>query len=101
MKRIRKALEEFKADTWGVEKSIVQIIIVLAVLMLSVLIVAPLQDQTEKQVTKLNDTNTQNTWNDIKSATWGALSMFTIVPYVIVFVVIIGLILMIARGVGG
>ncbi len=85
------------ADTWGVEKSLIQVVIVLAVLMLSVLIVAPLQDQSEKQVSKINDTNTQQTWSDIKSATWGALSMFTIVPYVVVFVVIIGLILLIAK----
>jgi len=89
--------KEFMADTWGVEKSLIQVVIVLAVLMLSVLIVAPLQDQSEKQVSKINDTNTQQTWSDIKSATWGALSMFTIVPYVVVFVVIIGLILLIAK----
>jgi len=90
-------LDRFKADTWGIEQNIIQVVIVLAVLMLATLILAPLQNQAETQITKLNDTQVSNTWSDIKEATWGSMSMFTIVPYVVIFVVIIGLILLIAR----
>ena len=81
------------SDEKAVIPSIIQVLVVLAVLMLSVLILAPLQDQAEEQITKLGDENVNATWSDIKDATWGSMTMFTIVPYVVVFVVIIALIL--------
>ena len=84
---------KFVNDERGITGNIVGVIVVLAVLMLSVLILAPLQDQAEEQITKLGDENVNSTWSDIKDAMWGSMTMFTIVPYVIVFVVIIGLIL--------
>ena len=83
----------FASDEKGITGNIVGVIVVLAVLMLSVLILAPLQNQAEEQITKLGDSQVNNTWSDIKEAMWGSMTMFTIVPYVIVFVVIIGLIL--------
>jgi len=158
------------------ERNIIQVVIVLSVLMLSALILAPLQGQSEAQVkqigisqseqvtvnstkslgpyqlsyypivedsetisigstvytrdidytmdydagtftvisgssleadtatdTQVNVTYEQvdpdvlTSWSDIKDATWGSMSMFTIVPYVVIFVVIIGLIMAIAR----
>ena len=83
----------FVSDERGITQNIVGVIVVLAVLMLSVLILAPLQQQAEEQINQLNDTQVNSTWSDIKDAMWGSMTMFTIVPYVIVFVVIIGLIL--------
>ena len=80
-------------DQRGVVDNIISVIIVVVVLMLSVLIVAPLQEQAQSQVDALNNTEATATFADVTEATWGAISTFSIVPYVVVFIVIIGLIM--------
>lgn len=77
--------------------SIIQIIIVVVVLMLAALILAPLQSQAQDRITDLNNTDASDTFTDISDASWGSLSTASIIPYVVVFVVILGLI----AGLGG
>ena len=80
----------------SVAKEAIGIIVVLAVLMMAVLVLAPLQNQAEQQVASLNDSQAQSTFQSIAQAGWGALNMFGIIPYIVVAIVIIGLLLRIA-----
>lgn len=96
-RRSIKWLKKLVEDNRAVTDSVIQIVIVLATLMLAVLILAPLQQQAGARVAVINDAQVNTTWTDIVNAAWGALSMFSIVPYVVVFIVILGLILMIGR----
>lgn len=98
-RRSIKWLKKWVEDNRAVTDSVIQIVIVLATLMLAVLILAPLQQQAGERVETIAKNNTQinTTWTAIVDAAWGALSMFSIVPYVVVFIVILGLILMIGR----
>jgi len=86
-----------KMDNKAQAGSIISIIIVVVVLMLAALILAPLQNQAQERVTDLNNTDATNTFDDITDASWGSLSTASIIPYVVVFVVILGLI----AGLGG
>ena len=79
-----------------VAREAIGIVVVLAVLMMAVLVLAPLQNQASQQVATLNDSQAQSTFNSIAQAGWGALNMFGIVPYIVVAIVIIGLLLKIA-----
>jgi len=76
---------------------IIGIVVIVVVLMLSALILAPLQEQANDRITELNNSNATSTFNDITASSWGALSTASIIPYVIVFMVIIGLIIGLAR----
>lgn len=76
-----------------VARDAIGIVVILAVLMISVLVYAPIQDQAKTQVQKLNDTDATNTFNSIASSGWGALEMYSIVPYIVVAVVILGLLI--------
>jgi len=90
-----------KMDDKAQAGSIIQIIIVVVVLMLAALILAPLQDQAQDRIDQLNVNGTAqdaaDTFVDITDASWGSLSTASIIPYVVVFVVILGLI----AGLGG
>lgn len=88
---IRKLNDEAQAG------SIISIIIVVVVLMLAALILAPLQNQAQDRVTDLGNPEANATFQDITDASWGSLSTASIIPYVVVFVVILGLI----AGLGG
>ncbi len=96
-----RGVVKFWHDNRAIASNILTIVIVLVTLMLSVLVVAPLQKQSETRVTDLNDSQVSSTWSNIKEATWGSLDMATIIPYVVIFVVIIGLIMIIGKKSGG
>ena len=85
-------MERLTKDNKAQAGSIIGIVIVVVVLMLSALILAPLQNQAEGRVADLNNTEASATFKDITAASWGSLSTASIIPYVIVFVVILGLI---------
>lgn len=87
-----KLIKAMQMDNKAQAGSIIGIVIVVVVLMLSALILAPLQNQAEGRVADLNNSEASATFNDITSASWGSLSTASIIPYVIVFVVILGLI---------
>ena len=91
--KIKNRVKTFKDDQRGVAREAIGIIVVLAVLMMAVLVLAPLQNQAEQQVANLNDSQAQSTFQSITQAGWGALNMFGIVPYIVVAIVIIGLLL--------
>ena len=91
--KIKNRVNGFIADERGVAREAIGIVVVLSVLMMAVLVLAPLQNQAEQQVAKLNDSQAQSTFQSIAQAGWGALNMFGIVPYIVVAIVIIGLLL--------
>lgn len=90
-------MDNFSKNEKAQVGSIISIIVVVVTLMLAVLVVAPLQDQASERVAALNDTDVDNTFADIKDATWGSISTASIIPYVIVFIVILGLIVSLGR----
>jgi len=70
--------------------SAVGILVLLATLMLCALLYGTLQAQVDPKIAELNDANATASFESIKSSGWGAIDLFSMVPYVAVFIVIIG-----------
>lgn len=70
--------------------SAIGILVLLAVLMLCALLFGTLQAQVDPKIAALNDANATSSFDSIKTSGWGAIDLFSMVPYVAVFVVIIG-----------
>lgn len=77
--------------------SAVGILVLLVTLMLISLLFATLQSQTQDKVTALNDANATASYNHIVSTGWSSIDLYSMVPYVAVFIVILGLLMGIAR----
>ena len=76
-----------------VARDAIGVVVILAVLMIAVLVFAPLEDNANKQVQNLNDSQATSTFNTIAQSGWGALQMYSIVPYIVVAVVILSLLI--------
>ena len=76
-----------------VARDAIGIVVILAVLMISVLVYAPIEDQARQQVQALNDSQASSTFSSIANSGWGALQMYSIVPYIVVAVVILGMLI--------
>lgn len=70
--------------------SAIGILVLLATLMLCALLFGTLQGQVDPKIAALNDANATASMNNVKTSGWGAIDLFSMVPYVAVFVVIIG-----------
>lgn len=95
------ATAQFKAFSKN-EKAFAQgsaigILILLATLMLCALLFGTLQGQTDPKIAALGSAEANTSYANIKSSGWGAIDLFSMVPYVGVFVVIIGALM----GLGG
>ena len=75
----------------------VGILVLLVTLMLCALLFGTLQGQTEPKIEALNDANATTSFNNIKTTGWGSIDLFSLVPYVAVFIIILGLLM----GIGG
>ncbi|MDI9395799.1 MAG: hypothetical protein QM426_10495 [Euryarchaeota archaeon] len=70
--------------------SAIGILVLLATLMLSSLLFGTLQEQVDPKIAALGDANASASYDNVKSSGWGSIDLFSMVPYVAVFVVIIG-----------
>jgi len=75
----------------------VGILVLLVTLMLCALLFGTLQGQTEPKITALNDANATASFNNIKTTGWGSIDLFGMVPYVAVFIVILGMLIGLTR----
>lgn len=77
--------------------SAIGILVLLATLMLCALLFGTLQGQTDSKIAALASDEANTSYSNIKTSGWGAIDLFSMVPYVGVFVVIIGALM----GLGG
>jgi hypothetical protein len=87
----------FRDERAFAQGSAVGILILLATLMLCALLYGTLQGQTDAKIAALESDEANASYANIVSSGWGAIDLFSMVPYVGVFVVIIGALM----GLGG
>ncbi|MDP4225229.1 MAG: hypothetical protein Q8910_02470 [Bacteroidota bacterium] len=73
------------------------ILVLLVTLMLSALLFGTLQGQTNPKIDALSDANATASYNNIKSSGWSSIDLFGMVPYVAVFIVILGMLMGLTR----
>jgi hypothetical protein len=80
----------FKDEKAFAQGSAIGILVLLATLMLCALLFGTLQGQVDTKIYALNDESANTSYANLKTSGWGAIDLFSMVPYVGVFVVIIG-----------
>ena len=87
-------MKSLKTDEHGYfSGNAIGILVLLVTLMLCALLFGTLQGQTEPKITALNDANATSSFNNIKTTGWGSIDLFGMVPYVAVFIVILGMLM--------
>lgn len=69
------------------------ILVLLVTLMLCALLFGTLQGQTQDKIDALNDSAASASFDNIASSGWGSIDLFGMVPYVAVFIVILGMLM--------
>jgi hypothetical protein len=77
--------------------SAIGILVLLVVLMLSALLFATLQAQTDTKIAAVGDDAANASYENIKNTGWGSIDLFGLVPYVAVFIVILGMLMGLSR----
>lgn len=98
-KRGLKALH--KNENGFMAASAVGILVLLVTLMLCALLFATLQGQTDDKIAALGDETANNSYINIKTAGWGSIDLFSLVPYVAVFIIILGMLIGLSKNAGG
>lgn len=87
-------MKAFKKDENGyMSGNAVGILVLLVTLMLCALLFGTLQGQTEPKIAALADENATASFDNIKDTGWGSIDLFSMVPYVAVFIVILGMLM--------
>lgn len=81
--------------------SAVGILVLLVTLMLCALLFGTLQGQTDDKIASLNDNTANASYGNIKTAGWGSIDLFSLVPYVAVFIIILGMLIGLSKNAGG
>lgn len=77
--------------------SAISILVLLVTLMLCALLFGTLQGQTEPKIISLGDDNATQSFNNIKTTGWGSIDLFGMIPYVAVFIVLLGMLMGLTR----
>lgn len=77
--------------------SAIGILVLLVVLMLCALLFGTLQGQTSGKISELNDANATASFNAIAATGWGSIDLFGMIPYVAVFIVLLGMLMGLTR----
>lgn len=77
--------------------SAIGILVLLVTLMLCALLFGTLQGQTSDKISALNDANATESFNHIKETGWSSIDLFGLVPYIAVFLIMLGMLMGIAR----
>lgn len=85
--QIRSIFKDEKAFAGG---SAIGILVLLATLMLCALLFGTLQGQVDPKIAALASEDANSSYANMKTSGWGAIDLFSMVPYVAVFIVIIG-----------
>jgi len=73
------------------------ILVLLVTLMLCALLFGTLQGQTDAKIAALNSEDANASYANIKETGWGSIDLFGMVPYVAVFIVILGMLMGLTR----
>lgn len=73
--------------------SAISVLVLLVTLMLCALLFGTLQGQTDAKIAALNDANATASYGNIKTTGWSSIDLFGLVPYVGVFIVILGMLM--------
>jgi hypothetical protein len=74
----------------SVQGGAIGVLVLLVTLILCALLFGTLQQQTDTKIAALNDVNATASYASIKATGWGSIDLFSMVPYVFVFVIILG-----------
>lgn len=77
--------------------SAVGILVLLVTLMLCALLFGTLQGQVDDKISTLNDANATESFSHIKETGWSSIDLFGLVPYIAVFLIMLGMLMGIAR----
>lgn len=77
-------------DDGSVQGGAIGVLVLLVTLILAALLFGTLQAQTDVKIAALNDVNASASYANIKNTGWGSIDLFSMVPYVFVFVIILG-----------
>src|SRR5574344_934220 len=73
------------------------ILVLLVTLMLCALLFGTLQGQTDSKIAALGSEDANTSYANIKATGWGSIDLFGMVPYVAVFIVILGMLMGLTR----
>lgn len=85
--------EVFISKKGSMSGEAIGILVLLITLLLCSLLFATLQEQIGDKVESLNDANATASYNHITSTGWSSIDLFSLVPYVAVFIIILGLLM--------
>jgi hypothetical protein len=77
--------------------SAIAILVLLVTLLLCALLFGTLQGQTDPKIAALNDANATASYDNIKATGWSSIDLFGLIPYVAVFVVLLGMLMGLSR----
>jgi hypothetical protein len=83
-------LKNEKASMSG---SAISVLVLLVTLMLCALLFGTLQGQTDTKIAALNDANATASYQNIRNTGWSSIDLFGLIPYVAVFIVILGMLM--------
>lgn len=90
-----------KNESGYMASSAVGILVLLVTLMLCALLFGVLQGQTDDKIAALGDETANGSYANIKTAGWGSIDLFSLVPYVAVFIIILGMLIGLGKSAGG
>lgn len=100
-KSYKRGLTALHKNESGMASSAVGILVLLVTLMLCALLFGVLQGQTDDKISSLNDETANASYANIKTAGWGSIDLFSLVPYVAVFIIILGMLIGLGKSTGG
>lgn len=77
--------------------SAIAILVLLVTLLLCALLFGTLQGQTDAKIAALNDANASASYENVKATGWSSIDLFSMIPYVAVFVVLLGMLMGLSR----
>ncbi|AKB47399.1 hypothetical protein MSKOL_1622 [Methanosarcina sp. Kolksee] len=77
--------------------SAIAILVLLVTLLLCALLFGTLQAQTDTKIAALNDSAATASYNNVKATGWSSIDLFSMIPYVAVFVVLLGMLMGVSR----
>lgn len=97
----KRGLTALHKNESGMAGSAVGILVLLVTLMLCALLFGVLQEQTDPKIDSLNDSIASDSYSNVKTAGWGSIDLFSLVPYVAVFIIILGMLIGLGQRAGG
>lgn len=82
-----------KNEQGSMSGSAIGVLVLLVTLMLCALLFGTLQGQTDTKIAALNSSEATASYSSIKTTGWSSIDLFGLIPYVAVFIVILGMLM--------